>query len=41
MVMVFLGERGLYNGISKKLSLSMIFLGLVCLSMKFYGFSFL
>jgi hypothetical protein len=38
-MMVFLGERGLYNGISGKLLLSMAFLGLECLSMAFHGFS--
>ena len=37
--MVFLGERGLYDGIFRKLFLSMVFLGLRCLSMIFCGFS--
>ncbi len=37
--MAFLGERGLCNGISGKLLLSMAFLELECLSMAFHGFS--
>jgi hypothetical protein len=37
--MVFLGEIGLYDGIFRKLPLSMAFLGLGWLSMVFHGFS--
>ncbi len=40
-VMVFLGEIGLYDGIFKKLCLSMLFLELKCLSMIFHEFSHL
>ena len=38
-VMAFLGEKRLYDGILRKLRLSMAFLGLECLSMVFHGFS--
>lgn len=38
-VMASLGEKRLYDGILRKLHLSMAFLGLECLSMAFYGFS--
>lgn len=38
-VIAFLGERDLCNGIFGKLSLSMVFLKLECLSMAFHGFS--
>ena len=37
--MAFLGEKRLYDGILRKLRLSMVFLGLECLSMAFHRFS--